>query len=659
MTQRIYPSTSIEILDGNLIDRVSVPDTAVLILDRAYKGPTERLYYVTDAKVAAHLFGERSPIVRSMLQVFQTGARDIVLYRLGGKAASLNNIFGLTTSISFTEASATADANYSLYIGPEPLNPAVDCVIVYDEKKRIVYSNANDGAINLNVVTVDGFSKTENEIYVGSHLNPVPFAKVKESLGKRTVKLGDQAVTDIDPAEADKMDPTSLVVKLNDKYLTADDYTFENNQVTIKPEKMNPATNSVEVAYVVKFTEEEVKEKEIVYVEGEDLMNATYKELYEAFDRALEGIPKIETIATYMGDLFDVPNIANGDEDEDRLEYVLINEDEDGELVYEWSDKKILYRKNITETTFDVNEADLTKNGQPIIAKQYSEVDFVHRAGMWALLTTSRGKYPNIVFGTRGPVAYTPKYIKQWLGKKPVYTFDGQIIQDGSGLLGHRLMVGNTKYAGGYFATVSGFPDGEVAQDSTGVDIDLGRYISIVPTRIQFGNEIVSGAAAYAGLIPSITPGNSTTNKYLPNVRLAVPIKEVKEKELQEVGYVTFRETVNRGTVVTSGNLASRLTSDFRYISTAIMLTRVAADIADLSDPYLGNGIDESSTAALHSAVDARLRSRQQQGYFRSFKFNVLQTGPNQLHIPIWIVPKEELREVTATIAVTRRLSEA
>ena len=43
MTERIYPGTSIEVLDGNLSNNIAIPEDTVLIVDRAYTAPVGRL----------------------------------------------------------------------------------------------------------------------------------------------------------------------------------------------------------------------------------------------------------------------------------------------------------------------------------------------------------------------------------------------------------------------------------------------------------------------------------------------------------------------------------------------------------------------------------------------------------------------------------------
>lgn len=660
MAERIYPGTFIEVLDGNLANNITIPEDVALIIDRASTGPVGRLYYVSSAKEASVVYGSDSPLIKAMQRAFLAGARNVALYRVGGRVASIENLFGLGTSLSTVEASSVADVGYSVYIGPEPLNPAVDALIVYKNNK-IVYSNALNGEVDQALVEVDGFDKVDNEIYVGSFNDPVPFYDVVKEAGKRVVKTvtGVNTVT-IDPADFPKLSSFGLQVRLNDKVLKKADYTVDTaGVVTLVGSIVVDVADTLEVAYIVKFSVSELEDNELQYKAGKDLINSSWKEHYEGFDAALENIQRLTARSVFIGDLFNVPNIANGDVGTDRLEYLSIEEDEDGEKVYEWSANKFLYRKG-AGTTVDVNEADLTANGQPIVVKQYHEVDFAHRAGMWGYESTAEGNYPNIMVGAIGPKAYNNKYINLWIGKSPTVNLEGKITVNGTGLLGHRLMIGTTNRAGGYFATDTGFPDGTPITDSNNFTVDLGKYLSIVVSQVVSANstgEIVSGAASYAGLTTIITPGDSTTNQVIGGTILATDLKRLKLKELQSAGYVVF-ENRNKGVTVVSGNLASRLNSDYRYLSTSIVINYIASDINEVCDPFIGKGIDGTSKVALHTALHSRFAQRQRQGFFIDYLLQLRQVEANVIDVAYTITAKDELRQVVNTIKLAREISD-
>lgn len=660
MAERIYPGTFIEVLDGNLANNITIPEDIALVIDRASTGPVGRLYYVTSAKDASVVYGSDSPLIKSMQRAFLAGAKNVALYRVGGRVASVDNIFGLGTSLATVEASSIADIGYSVYIGPEPLNPAVDALIVYKNNK-IIFSNALNGEVDQALIEVDSFDKVSNQFYVGSFNDPVPFADIVKEAGNRVIKTATNINTiEIDTLDLPKLSKYGLQVRVNSKIIKKADYTVDAlGVVTVTPSLVADPADVLELAYIVKFTESEIEDHELTYRAGQDLINSSWSQYYEGFDAALENIQRVTARSVFVGDLFNVPNIANGDVSADRLQYLAIDEDEAGDKVYEWSDNRYLYRKG-SATTADVNEADLTANGQPIIVKQYHEVDFTHRAGMWGYESTAEGNYPNIIVGATGPKAFNNKYINLWVGKAPVVNLEGKITVNGTGLLGHRLMVGTTDRAGGYFATDTGYPDGTPITDSNNFTVDLGKYLSVVVSQVVSANassEIVSGAASYAGLATTITPGDSTTNQIIGGTILATDLKRLKLKELQSAGYVVF-ENRPKGVTVVSGNLASRLSSDYRFLSTSIVMNYIASDIAEVCDPFIGKGIDGTSKVALHTALHSRFAQRQRQGFFIDYLMQLRQVEANVIDVAYTITAKDELRQVVNTIKLARVISD-
>lgn len=656
MTERIYPGTSIEVLDGNLSNNIAIPEDTVLIVERAYTGPVGRLYYVSSAKDAATVFGSESPIIKTMQRAFSGGAKNIALYRVGGKVASVENIFGLGSSLETSEASSVASTGLTVYVGPEPINPSLSSVIIY-RNGRIIFSNVLGAEVDQGLVYVDGFNKLTNEHHVGSFTDPVPLSLLVENLGTRVV-VTDADVTEITIAAEDValVSDYGLTVKVNGRAVRAADVTFDKATGVVSFVTAE-TTFTVELSYVKKYDAQELEDLEISYQDGEDLVESSWKDYYEAFDQALDDIQRVTVRTVAIGDVFNVPNIANGDVEADRLEYLNIETDEDGEKVFDWSESRYLYRKGAVTTT-DISEADLTSNGQPIVVKQYHEVDFTHRVGMWGFERTEDGIYPNIMVGAIGPRAYNTKYINLWVGKEPTYNLDGKIIVNGTGLLGHRYMVGTVNRLGGYFATDSGFPDGTPVTDSNGFIVDLGKYLSVVVSQVTnaAGNLVVSAAGSYAGLAVTIAPGDSTTNQVLPGVQLLTDLKRARLKQLQASGYVVL-ENRAKGVTVVSGDLASRLSSDYRYLSTSIVMNYIASDIAEVCDPFIGKGIDGTSKVALHTALHTRFQQRQRQGFFIDYLMQLRQVAPNVIDVAYTITAKDELRQVSNSIKLSREIS--
>ena len=674
----VYPKNKLEIIDGSLRPVLSIPRDLVLIIERSYTGPTNTVYLVQDLTEAKIIYGDKSPIINLATRTRAGRAENIALYRIGGGAYEYINIFGEDTSLRLTEESVTAADNLKVYVGPEPKNSARQCVIVY-EGSRIIYSNVLGGETNSSKVSVDGFDKINNTIEIGTPSNPVPFKEILKSLGGEASTTVATTQTDIEGEQWIVVDTASITgfdpetSSLNTVKLTNLDGNTVNHIVTEDSSKLLinrfedgveevAAGASLNVSFFKGLSTAEVEELGITYVEGKDSLNASAKELYEALDVALEELELLPTKALVVGDLFNVGSVANGPVDAtNRLEYLLKGEDEEGYATYDWSANKYFYRtvdpiSKEEGTTTDISKSELDVNGQPIIVKEYNEVDFVHRLGMFAYNKLEDGNFLNIIVGAKGPVNRSPRALTNWIGASPVRDLQGNIIENGSGLLGHRLMVGTTDYRGGYFATSNGFVDGDILTDRTGFPVDLGKHLSIVVSQVSSltsVDNITSAAAAYAGLVSTLNPGDSTTNMTVPNLYLVSNIKESKRQDLSAAGYVVFTDKP-KGLTVYSGDVATRDNSDFDYISTAIAVSEVSKLITETTDPYIGKGLDIINLTGLKTALTSKLGDAQRDGWMISYEFRIRRDGPNSLLIPFVLETRDELRKINNVVRLTR-----
>lgn len=675
----VYPKNKLEIIDGSLRPVASLPKDLVLIIERAYTGPTNTVYLVQDLAEAKMIYGDKSPIINLATRTRAGRAANIALFRIGGGAFEYINIFGEDTSLRLTDQSVNAADNLKVYVGPEPKNAARQCVIIF-EGSRIIYSNVLGGEINSSKVLVDGFDKIANTVSVGSVATPVPFKEIISSLGgaaattvattKETVDVEDwigipvASISGFDAktSSLNTVKLTTLEGAVVPYTVTADQTTLLINKFVDGTSETTPVATSLNVAFFKGLTAPEVKKLGITYVEGKDSLNATAKELYEALDGALEQLELLPTKALVVGDLFNVASVANGPVDSgNKLEYVLKGEDEDGYTTYEWSKVKYFYKTvNATSqevgTSSDISKAALDINGQPIIVKEYNEVDFVHRLGMFAHTKLEDGDFLNIIVGVKGPANMSPRALTNWIGTTPLRDMQGNIVENGTGLLGHRLMVGTTSYRGGYFATSNGFVDGDTLTDRTGFPVDLGKHLSIVVSQVASltsTDSVTSAAAAYAGLVSTLTPGDSTTNLAVPNLFLVSNVKESKKQELSRAGYVVFSDK-SKGLTVYSGDVATRDNSDFDYISTAVAISEISKLITETTEPYIGKGLDIITITALKTALTSALANAQREGWMISYEFKIRRDGPNSLLIPFVIETRDELRKINNIVRLTR-----
>ena len=672
-----YPENRLEIIDGSLrpLD-ISATDT-VLVIERAFTGPTNTVYNATDLTVAKNIYGDFSPLITLASRVRATGAENIALYRIGGGAFEYTNIFGPDSSLRLTEESAKAADNINIYIGPEPKNPSRDCVIAY-EGKRIFYSNVLGGELNSSKIQVINFDKLNNTLRVGTIDNPVPFTELMSELGApatvasvkptqgvvdgtKYIKVNVNSITGFDTQK----DSLSSVTITKAGQTASIPFTISTDKTSLLlvpyvdgVSEAVKTTDTLEIKFLKTLDQKTLEDKGIVYTKGKDSMNASYKSLYEIVDQALDALELVSTKVVVVGDWFNLPNVAHGSTAPNRLEYLSKGVDEDGYATYEWSTNKHLYRKqgSTSETVTDVSQAELDLNGKPTIVKYYNEVDFTHRLGIFANSKLADGKFVNVVIGVEGPASKTPRSILNWVGTEPTRDLSGNIITNGTGLLGHRLMVGSTDYTGGYYATSNGYVDGDVLVDSTGFPQDIGKHLSIVVSQVGITTNAslsASGAAGYAGLVSKLTPGQSTTNKAINNMFLTSDLKESQRRALSSAGYVVFVDKP-KGLTVYSGDVATRENSDFDYISTAITIAETSRLITETTDPYIGQGIDIVTLTALQTALTTALSNAQRQGWFISYNFKIRRSGYNTLLVPYVIEAKDELRQISNVVRLTR-----
>ena len=659
-----------EILDGNLITQPTIPENTCLVIERAYSGPSNVLYPVTDMKVAEAIFGANSPLVRLANDVLagNNNTAAVAFYRIGGGSAKVNNVFGPYTSIFTTEETLASGQDVSIYVGPRPNDASKYCVLAWKAGK-LVYSNVPGSIVDSKVIVVDSFDPETQPYRIGSISAPVALDAVADNLldSIAQVEVATAGQTDITLGTPVASATANITVSktVNGATSIVTDFTVTTSGANATGITLGTPASLGEV-YSINYTKPaspvDVAAAGIEYVPGKNSLDANLKQLYELYDTAFEQLENVRATTVTVKDLFNCRNIAAGDDSSaDRLLYLSRTETEEG-FDYEWSADKFIYQlaTNSSQTTTDSSLAATNDNGEPIVVKQYHEVDFAHRLGMWCYSNSTTSDF---IHGTIGCVPLKSSSaiaVRRWIGTLPVVDIYGNLVEDGSGLLGNRFMVGTTTRRAGFYATDTGYPDGTIMLDSRGATVDIGKHLSITTIPVYLTTDVLSGAVKtprsfsgmYAGLIASTTPGDSTTNKVLDKVLPAFSTKESVAAQLSSVGYVTLLEKT-KGVTVYSGDLATSEYSDFDYISTAISVSYVIRRLQDTIDPYLGRGLDTAIAAAFQNSIDLTLKNAASLGVINGYAFKIRRVSANTLAIELQIKPKDELRIVEVTLSLT------
>lgn len=446
---------------------------------------------------------------------------------------------------------------------------------------------------------------------------------------------------------------------------TTQDDSGSSDAKSLKLQNAPADQASVIVEYTID-TKREVIQGE--YEEGEDSINTTWKNYYELLHTALaelESVSAISVVTDYA--IIDAPNIADGSEDLDRLDYVYVSE-ENGELKYEWSTEKVLYRKNRgTTTTSDPAEADVNGNGQPVVFKRYHEANFAHLLANFANTISENEEFCLVTIGASMPRSLSQYEVNRWIGSPATYDALGNIVSNGTGLLGLRNMVARADVRQGFYKTTSGFVDGSIVTDSNGAPINIGKFLSVVPQVIVTpsyssagSNTIVTnGAAVYAGLITTINASVSTTNMLVPRIALPGEIKKVKLDQLTGAGYVFFK-TTNGSVRVVSDELATNSNSDYRFLSTTMAVAEASNAVRTAVLPFIGRGLTEATLAAVDVAIEGALQRLVEQDHIVKYLHVVNQrpvvNGRAVLDVALTIVPAFELREINVAVKLALEL---
>lgn len=648
------PSINVELLDGNL--RIDEPITGpvVLVIGTASSGPSNTQYLASDSNVAAAIFGSDSPLIQKMSEVKVGGAKNVLLYRIGGSTAAISDLFGADSLIATKEETSFAGSKYSVYIGPTPNDPLVAGLIIF-EGDTIVYSNVLGAEVDLKRFDVVGFDETF-AYTIGTPTAPVILGDVLASITESvdTAATADGLITTFAlPVETLSIDS----VTLDAVTVAPGDYSLVGTDIVFT---VAPATGAL-VITGTSSSDASLWATPATYSAGADNVGSPWEKYYELLDVAYADLET--TIATHLVTdraVIDAPNLADGSVEVDKLTYVRKVET-DGTVEYVWGEDKLIYVMGGTGETNLVGSADLDENGQPIVKWRFNEVNFAHQMGEWLHNITENDRFVLGVIGTSSPLATTTAAIAKWIGTLPEKDFAGTITLPGTGLLGNRFMSGTSTQVAGYFDTDSGFPDGNVQVDSNGAPIDLGKYMSVVmgigltPDNPTIGTSLgqTNAAALYSGILSTILPGESTTNRVVPRISLPFTIKKTKLDDLTFAGYVSLAARA-RGTVIVSGELATSDNSDYDYVSTAIIVADTVRKIRTRLEPFIGKGLNQVTIAAADTAVESIFQEGVASGAIIKYAYQVLsdpqERGRGQLRVPITIVPAFELRQVSVPI---------
>lgn len=306
---------------------------------------------------------------------------------------------------------------------------------------------------------------------------------------------------------------------------------------------------------------------------------------------------------------------------------------------------------------------------------QYHEVSFGYHLAQICFLRGINDYSTQAVIGVRPPSSlFTAKSLARWVGAFPLYDDYGKVVRNGTGLLGNKFMAGmaldniyddDHQFEYGLRLTDTGYLDSDtLLLDGNGFPIDLGKYLSIAVNWALSYNASDDGRtgytssleASYAGLIGSLAPWVSATQKTLATSQDAILPRRLSKRQINDLlqlSYTVFDYNRNGQLVVVDAPCASRKDSDFRREMTLRLASDVLDRIRDVALPYLGQPMTGTQKEGLKTEIQKMLSDYQRMtnGVLEGAPFDVVQTELDRVRgtalIKLTLQVLEELRNVT------------
>lgn len=616
------PGTFPELLDGNLAIAPATGAPRVLILGTAASGVTEALWQVRRPNDAISEFGRTGNLIKGMYEALAQGAEAVYLMRIGGTRASLSGVGCAAGGGGYTVTPNLKDdaagTRYAVYYEDAGTSPTGGIIMVYDNtREEWVYSNDPDNLIDFGVVSVSGSRCVDpGGDDIGSTSAPIPMASITTT--------GTTYTAGTDGIDASLME------------------TYE------------ALYNAYEVLDFERFDIVCPQDVTIDALSHTDMSAGTALTAVEALD---EAYPTANAIDDALCKLF-VQKYQG-------LNYFWWDVDDDG----------------ISDITPSVGASSTTTdaNGDTIAA--FYEVNFGHQLAKFCYNATENYQASIGMIGVEPPNSLGFTDIATWVGSLPTVTADpvtgiGTIASsadDGSGLLGIKLLAGNSTWRsgvehGGIIATSSGWMVGTESVDQNGAIVDMGKYLSVVSAWVVHTNAydttgrgyLGNFATGYGGFTSTLAAQSAPTNKTVRNVR--VPYR-IPASVLDNIAGTRLIALIRKpkGVVVTDAPTAARPNTDYTRLTTMRIVAETVQRIRIAGDPFLGEGISTSQIAAMNTSIEQVLSSLKSEGKLQDYRYQ-LSITPQQAvvgtaTVDLILVPAFELRRINVTTTLAAEIA--
>ena len=706
------PGVFVTKLDGNLRPIAAVPEDVVAVVGTSPGGPTGVFFLVTDTVEASKTYdpdgtGEGT-LLRAMNEVLEGGAPLVALYRIGAKPSILDFIGPFKIESVYGGEGGLEDFSYFYDHSENRLQ------ITLTSTSQIVYDNDTAAPVDTGALKV---SETHPELSASTDIDDIGVLATPltwtalltyletsglsgtDAVGGTLTQATNEIVIPI--ASAPETLVEGSMIKFTDAGVSANNGTYEVIAMKTVSTDYVYSVREVDTAYsqsprlviadLPVFADDAASDD--VFTDGVILghinygINGTtldYKERYEELQDAYWNLESAQIDGIYpAGAYHDAPNVITnaGSFSAPSVTDFLgeaYYEIFDGQMVFMWDDDNDDSADVLTAPYYfgltgadaqtyydnlDQGPTEVRAGGADTVT--FHEVNFSHQLATYLYYLAEDDNEAIGAIGVMPPVDMTKRGISQWVGQLPVYdAASGNITADGTGLLGNRFMAGTTAKAAGLIKTDSDYVDGTWQKDDNGSNIEIGKYLVVVPDWVNMvgvsgsSNYIGTASGLYCGFVESLAGNVAPTNKEL-NASITLPFR-LKKSELDALTglhYTMLGFKPNGNLKIVDAPTAATENSDWRRLSTVRAVADIIESIRAIADPYIGNLFSSATRGALQDQIDGALVSFQQSGYLESGSAQLTQTrnqviaGEATLKLTLYV--PGELRRLYVTVALT------
>ena len=365
--------------------------------------------------------------------------------------------------------------------------------------------------------------------------------------------------------------------------------------------------------------------------------------------------------------------------------FVMTHYDLTGELIPEAVMNRLL--------TF-IGELDGATAASPTLVTkgaEVREVSFLHQSAQAAYVASTNYNQVIAIVPTSPPPA-SSSGISSWAGNPGTYVINesGDIVitEDGTGVLGTKLLAGSTSYRdgaafGGVILTNGdslpnklpyGIDDQDEALDASGNPIDLGKHAVVVgayglvpkaealfpgntgkPKGRITGTSFGSAGPLIAAVLNRLAPGTEPIGPVLGRIPGFSPQQRTPRKVLNDLAALRICMIDQTG-VISSIYTSALRTSDYSKISSILSANAIVDQVRALCQPVIGQAYNDAQIASLRQRIDGAMRLMVQQNYAQDIRVDMTASQLDRingvLNCSITFVPPLSLEAVNVQLTL-------